>query len=155
MVNKSHYPLINWFALTYKTVEDSPGWGYYWGGFDMGCSYQLQRDGIEGMENEVFDRIRQDIIENDIVLYMKGSAAFPQCGFSAAVVQVLESLDVKFMDIDVLSDSSLRQGLKDFANWPSTPQLYVKGEFIGGCDIVREMYAAGELQKLLAEKGLL
>jgi monothiol glutaredoxin len=107
------------------------------------------------MQNEVLDRIRQDITENDVVLYMKGSAAFPQCGFSAAVVQVLESLDVKFTDIDVLSDPSLRQGIKDFANWPSTPQLYVKGEFVGGCDIVREMYAAGELQKLLAEKGLL
>lgn len=107
------------------------------------------------MENEVFDRIRQDLAENDVVLYMKGSATFPQDGFSAAIVQVLESLGVKFVDIDVLSDPALRQGIKDFANWPSTPQLYVKGEFVGGCDIVREMHAAGELQKLLAEKGLL
>jgi monothiol glutaredoxin len=107
------------------------------------------------MDSEVLERIRRDITENDVVLYLKGSASFPQCGFSAAVVQVLESLNVPFVDIDVLSDPSLRQGVKDFANWPSTPQLYVKGEFVGGCDIVREMYAAGELQKLLAEKGLL
>jgi monothiol glutaredoxin len=107
------------------------------------------------MQNEVFDRIRQEIADNDVVLYMKGSAVFPQCGFSAAVVQVLESLHVPFKDIDVLSDPQLSQGIKDFTNWPTTPQLYVKGEFVGGCDIVREMYAAGELQKLLAEKGLL
>ncbi len=106
------------------------------------------------MQNEVLDRIRQEITDNDIVLYMKGSAAFPQDGFSAAVVQVLESLGVPFMDIDVLSDPTLRQGIKDFANWPSTPQLYVKGEFVGGADVVREMFAAGELQQLLAEKGL-
>ena len=107
------------------------------------------------MQNETFERIRQDITDYDVVLYMKGSAAFPQCGFSAAVAQVLESLGVKFKDIDVLSDASLRQGLKDFANWPAVPQLYVKGQFIGGCDAVREMYAAGELQSLLAEKNLL
>jgi monothiol glutaredoxin len=107
------------------------------------------------MQNEVFDRIRQEIADNDVVLYMKGSAVFPQCGYSAAVVQVLESLDVPFKDIDVLSDPQLSQGIKDFTNWPTTPQLYVKGEFVGGCDIVREMYAAGELQQLLAEKGLL
>ncbi|MCE9506804.1 MAG: Grx4 family monothiol glutaredoxin [Alphaproteobacteria bacterium] len=107
------------------------------------------------MQNEVFDRIRQEISDNDVVLYMKGSAVFPQCGYSAAVVQVLESLRVPFKDIDVLSDPQLSQGIKDFTNWPTTPQLYVKGEFVGGCDIVREMYAAGELQQLLAEKGLL
>lgn len=107
------------------------------------------------MQNEVLDRIRQEITDNDIVLYMKGSAAFPQDGFSAAVVQVLESLGVPFTDVDVLSDPTLRQGIKDFANWPSTPQLYVKGEFVGGADTVREMYAAGELQQLLADKGLL
>jgi monothiol glutaredoxin len=105
--------------------------------------------------NAVFDRIRHDISGNDVVLYMKGSAVFPQCGFSAAVVQVLSSLNIHFKDIDVLSDPSLRQGVKDFANWPTIPQLYVKGEFIGGCDIVREMYASGELQDLLREKGLL
>ncbi|MEZ0224223.1 MAG: Grx4 family monothiol glutaredoxin [Alphaproteobacteria bacterium] len=105
--------------------------------------------------NVIFDRIRQEISGNDVVLYMKGSAVFPQCGYSAAVVQVLNNLHISFKDIDVLSDPSLRQGIKDFTNWPTIPQLYVKGEFIGGCDIVRDMYASGELQDLLREKGLL
>jgi monothiol glutaredoxin len=105
--------------------------------------------------NVIFDRIRQEIAGNDVVLYMKGSAVFPQCGYSAAVVQVLNNLGIVFKDIDVLSDPSLRQGIKDFTNWPTIPQLYVKGEFIGGCDIVRDMYASGELQDLLREKGLL
>jgi monothiol glutaredoxin len=105
--------------------------------------------------SDVFDRIRHDIAQNDIVLYMKGSAVFPQCGFSAAVVQVLDNLGMKYKDIDVLSDPALRQGIKDFTNWPTIPQLYVRGEFVGGCDIVREMYATGELQQLLREKGLL
>jgi monothiol glutaredoxin len=105
--------------------------------------------------SEVFDRIRQDLSENDIVLYMKGTAIFPQCGYSAAVVQILQNLAVAYKDIDVLSDPSLRQGIKDFANWPTIPQLYIKGEFVGGCDIVRDMFATGELQTLLREKGLL
>lgn len=105
--------------------------------------------------SEVFDRIRHEISQNDVVVYMKGSAVFPQCGFSAAVVQVLDNLHIKYRDIDVLSDPALRQGIKDFTNWPTIPQLYVKGEFIGGCDIVREMYATGELQDLLRQKGLL
>ncbi|MDP2205412.1 MAG: Grx4 family monothiol glutaredoxin [Alphaproteobacteria bacterium] len=107
-------------------------------------------------ENEaIFERIRQDISKHDIVLYMKGTAIFPQCGFSAAVVQVLDSLGLTFKDIDVLADPPLRQGIKDFTNWPTLPQLYIKGEFIGGCDIVREMYASGELQSLLQKEGLL
>jgi monothiol glutaredoxin len=107
-------------------------------------------------ENEaIFERIRQDISKHDIVLYMKGTAIFPQCGFSAAVVQVLDSLGLTFKDIDVLADPPLRQGIKDFTNWPTLPQLYIKGEFIGGCDIVREMYASGELQALLQKEGLL
>lgn len=105
--------------------------------------------------NGVFDRIRQDISQNGIVLYMKGSAVFPQCGFSAAVVQLLDNLGVAYKDIDVLSEPILRQGIKDFTNWPTIPQLYVAGEFVGGADIVREMYASGELQELLKEKGLL
>lgn len=104
---------------------------------------------------EVFDRIRQDLSENDIVLYMKGTAIFPQCGYSAAVVQILQNLQVPYKDIDILSDPSLRQGIKDFANWPTIPQLYIKGEFVGGCDIVRDMFATGELQTLLREKGLM
>ena len=107
------------------------------------------------MENAVFDRIRHEINENDVVLYMKGSAVFPQCGFSAAVVQMLDNLGVRYRDVDVLSDPSLRQGVKDFTNWPTIPQLYIRGEFIGGCDIVRELYASGELQQLLREKGLM
>lgn len=107
------------------------------------------------MHSEVFDRIRHEITENDVVLYMKGSAVFPQCGFSAAVVQVLENLHVPFKDIDVLSDPGLRQGIKDFTNWPTIPQLYIKGEFVGGCDIVREMYASGELQNVFRQYGLI
>lgn len=106
------------------------------------------------MENPVFERIRNDIGANDVVLYMKGTPVFPQCGFSAAVVQVLTHLGVPFKGIDVLMDPSLRQGIKDFSNWPTIPQLYVKGEFVGGCDIVKEMYQSGELQQFLAEKGI-
>lgn len=106
------------------------------------------------MENIVFDRIKQDITGNDVVVYMKGTAVFPQCGFSAAVVQILSQLGVAFKDINVLEDAALRQGIKDFTNWPTIPQVYVKGEFVGGCDIMREMYTNGELQDLLQEKGV-
>lgn len=105
--------------------------------------------------NPVFDRIKQDISDNSVVLYMKGTPMFPQCGFSAAVVQILSELGVKFKGIDILVDPSLREGVKQFTNWPTIPQLYVKGEFIGGCDIVREMAANGELEGLLKEKGIL
>jgi monothiol glutaredoxin len=106
------------------------------------------------METTVAERIKRDITENDVVLYMKGTPVFPQCGFSSAVVQVLNHMGVKFKGIDVLVDPSLRQGIKDFAQWPTIPQLYVKGEFIGGCDIVREMFESGELQSTLKEKGV-
>jgi monothiol glutaredoxin len=102
----------------------------------------------------VTDRIKNDITSNDVVLYMKGSPVFPQCGFSAAVVQVLTHLGVKFKGIDVLSDPSIRQGIKEFSNWPTIPQLYVKGEFVGGCDIIREMFQSGELQELLQKSGV-
>ena len=105
-------------------------------------------------DNPVFDRIRDDITSNDVVLYMKGTPVFPQCGFSAAVVQVLSHMGVKFKGIDVLADPGLRQGIKDFASWPTIPQLYVKGEFVGGSDIMMEMYEAGELHQLLADSGL-
>ena len=104
--------------------------------------------------NPVFERIRQEIGQNDVVLYMKGSPVFPQCGFSAAVVQVLSELGVKFKGIDVLTDPSLRQGIKEFSQWPTIPQLYVKGEFVGGRDIIREMYGSGELQQLMNSKGI-
>jgi monothiol glutaredoxin len=105
-------------------------------------------------ENPVFTRIREEVEENDVVVFMKGTPMFPQCGFSAAVVQVLSALDVKFKGIDVLTDPTLREGIKQFSNWPTIPQLYVGGEFIGGCDIVRELYDSGELQQLMDEKGV-
>lgn len=105
-------------------------------------------------ENPVYDRIRTDISDNPVVLYMKGSPVFPQCGFSAQVVQILSHIGVKFKGIDILADAELRQGIKEFSNWPTIPQLYVKGEFIGGCDIVREMFQSGELAALFAEKGV-
>ncbi len=106
-------------------------------------------------DNPLFEVIRAHLEDNDIVLYMKGSAAMPQDGFSAAIVQILNNLGVPYRDIDVFYDDLLRQAVKDFANWPSTPQLYIQGEFIGGCDIVRDLYAKGALQKLLREKGLI
>jgi len=106
------------------------------------------------MDSIVQERIRQEITETPVVLYMKGSPVFPQCGFSAAVVQILGHLGVKFKGIDVLADSQIRQGIKEFSSWPTIPQLYVRGEFIGGCDIIREMYETGELQQVLEEKGV-
>jgi len=109
---------------------------------------------IKDMTSPVFEQIQSDIDENDVVLYMKGTPVFPQCGFSAAVVQILSLLQVPFKGIDVLPDADLRQGIKDFSNWPTIPQLYIKGEFVGGCDIVREMYEAGELQDMLKEKEI-
>ena len=106
------------------------------------------------MDNTASERIRHDITDNPVVLFMKGSPVFPQCGFSAAVVQVLSHLGVKFKGIDVLADPEIRQGIKEFSNWPTIPQLYVKGEFVGGCDIIREMFETGELQQLFEEKGV-
>jgi monothiol glutaredoxin len=100
------------------------------------------------------DRIAADIGSNDVVLFMKGTPVFPQCGFSAAVVQILSNLGVRFKAVDVLKDPDVRQGIKEFSNWPTIPQLYVKGEFVGGCDILREMYEAEELGPYLAERGV-
>ena len=105
--------------------------------------------------NPVFERIKQDVADNPIVLYMKGTPVFPQCGCSAAVVQMLTNLGVRLKGIDVLTDPSLRQGIKEFSQWPTIPQLYVKGEFVGGCDIVREMYETGELEQFLVEQGVI
>ena len=102
----------------------------------------------------VAERIKADVSSNDVVLYMKGTPVFPQCGFSAQAVQILNLLGVKFKGVDVLADPSLRQGIKDFSNWPTIPQLYIKGEFIGGCDIMREMFQSGELEKSLGDKGV-
>lgn len=106
------------------------------------------------MTNPVFERIKQQIEGDDVVLYMKGTPVFPMCGFSAATVQVLSQTGVKFQSYNILEDMELRNGLKEFGNWPTFPQLYVKGELIGGCDIVREMYETGELQDLFREKGI-
>lgn len=106
------------------------------------------------MTDALFAQIKKDITENDVVLYMKGSAKLPHCGFSATVVQILDRLSVTFKDIDILLDPALRQAIKDFTNWPTIPQLYVKGEFVGGCDIIKEMYFNGELQELLKSKNI-
>ena len=106
------------------------------------------------MTNAVLEQIKTDIKNNDVVLYMKGTADMPMCGFSGTVVMILKKLGVAFKDINVLEDERVREGVKQFTNWPTIPQLYIKGEFIGGCDIVKEMFASGELQRLLADKGV-
>jgi len=106
------------------------------------------------MSNSVHDRIANEVATSDVLLFMKGTPVFPQCGFSAAVVQILSNLGVKFKAIDVLKDPEIRQGIKEFSNWPTIPQLYVKGEFVGGCDILKEMYEAEELGPFLAERGI-
>jgi monothiol glutaredoxin len=105
-------------------------------------------------ENPVFEQIEHEIRANEVVLFMKGTPVFPQCGFSAAVVQILNHLDVTFKGVDILVDPALRQGIKEFSQWPTIPQLYVKGEFIGGCDIVREMFSTGELVEMFQSKGV-
>ena len=100
------------------------------------------------------DTIKSAIDGNDVVLFMKGTQSFPQCGFSATVAKILQHVGVEFADVNVLADAEIRQGIKDFSEWPTIPQLYVKGEFVGGCDIVREMFETGELKTFLAEKGV-
>jgi monothiol glutaredoxin len=106
------------------------------------------------MTNPVFQRIQSEIEATPVVLFMKGTPVFPQCGFSARVVQILSHLGVPFKGVNVLEDMELREGIKQFANWPTIPQLYVKGEFVGGCDIVTEMFQNGELGQMLEEKGI-
>lgn len=103
----------------------------------------------------ILDEIQQTINNNAVVLYMKGSKDMPQCGFSAAVTHILTQLQVNFVDVNVLANAEIRQGIKDFSDWPTVPQLYVKGEFVGGCDIVKEMFQSGELQEFLKEKGVI
>ncbi len=100
------------------------------------------------------ERIQSEISENPVMLYMKGTAMFPQCGFSARVVQILTHMGVPFKTANVLEDGELREGIKSFSNWPTIPQLYVKGEFVGGCDIITEMFQSGELSTLLTEQGI-
>jgi monothiol glutaredoxin len=102
----------------------------------------------------VFERIKTEITEHPVMLYMKGNAMFPQCGFSARVVQILSHLGVPFHTANVLEEPDLREGIKQFSNWPTVPQLYVQGEFVGGCDIITEMFQSGELAGLLKEKGI-
>jgi monothiol glutaredoxin len=102
----------------------------------------------------IAERIQSDITKNPVMLYMKGNAMFPQCGFSARVVQILTHVGVPFETANVLEDPELRDGIKAFSNWPTIPQLYVKGEFVGGCDIVTEMFQSGELTTLMAEAGV-
>ena len=106
------------------------------------------------MTNPAHDKIDAEVKANDVVLFMKGTAQFPMCGFSGQVVQILDYLGVPFKGVNVLDSDEIRQGIKDYSNWPTIPQLYVKGEFVGGCDIVREMFQAGELQQLFSEKGV-
>ena len=106
------------------------------------------------MNENTKSEIESEISNSDIVLFMKGTPVFPQCGFSAATVGILNHLGVKFNSINVLEDEDIRQGIKEFSDWPTIPQLYVKGEFVGGCDIVREMYESGELTDLMSSKGV-
>ena len=106
------------------------------------------------MTNPTFERIQSDITGNPVMLYMKGTAMFPQCGFSARVVQILGHLGVPFQTANVLEDMELREGIKQFSQWPTIPQLYVKGEFVGGCDIITEMFQSGELETLFSDKGI-
>ena len=105
-------------------------------------------------EPNLNEKIQSEISSDDVVLFMKGSPMFPQCGFSAATVQALTMLGVKFSSVDVLQDMEIREGIKQFSNWPTIPQLYVKGEFVGGCDIVREMHESGELLELFKGAGV-
>ncbi|HYP63963.1 MAG TPA: Grx4 family monothiol glutaredoxin [Acidocella sp.] len=106
------------------------------------------------MDNPVFVEIQKHIDGSDVMLFMKGTPLFPQCGFSARVVQILKHAGVPFSSVNVLEDPEIREGIKEFSSWPTIPQLYIKGEFIGGCDIVTEMYQTGELTALLREKGV-
>ncbi len=105
-------------------------------------------------QQAVHDWIRKAVASNDVVLFMKGTKNFPQCGFSSQVAQILGHLGVAYQDVNVLDSAEIRDGINSFTHWPTIPQLYVKGEFVGGCDIIREMFQAGELQQLLDEKGI-
>ena len=106
------------------------------------------------MTNPAYEKIEQVIKSNDVVLFMKGSPLFPQCGFSSRAIAIVDHLNLKYETVDVLQDMEIRQGIKEYSDWPTIPQLYVKGEFLGGSDIMMEMYEAGELEALVAEKGL-
>ena len=106
------------------------------------------------IDENIRERIQTEVDSNDVLLFMKGTPVFPQCGFSAAVVQVLSHLQVKFNSVNVLEDMDIREGIKHYSDWPTIPQLYVKGEFVGGCDIIREMYESGELTEMFQTHGI-
>ncbi|WOR14732.1 Grx4 family monothiol glutaredoxin [Hyphomonas sp. FCG-A18] len=106
------------------------------------------------MSDDVQNSIGEAVKANDVLLFMKGTPTFPQCGFSSVVVQVLDYLGVEYQAVNVLDDQQVREGIKAFSNWPTIPQLYVKGEFVGGCDIVKEMFESGELKDFMADKGI-
>jgi monothiol glutaredoxin len=106
------------------------------------------------LDDTTRERIQTKVDGSDVLLFMKGTPVFPQCGFSAAVVQVLSHLQLKFSSVNVLEDSEIRDGIKEYSDWPTIPQLYVKGEFVGGCDIIREMFENGELNQYMEQKGL-
>ena len=106
------------------------------------------------MSDTAQQNIAKEINNSDVVLFMKGTPQAPQCGFSSQVAQLLAYLGVDFHSVDVLADDAIRQGIKQYSDWPTIPQLYIKGEFLGGCDIIREMFQSGELQKILADKGI-
>jgi monothiol glutaredoxin len=127
---------------TYMTVSGFNG--------DAGCQGLPQKDANMSIEQFIDNEVKS----NDVVLFMKGTPQFPQCGFSGQVVQILDHVGVGYKGLNVLESADLRDGIKTYSNWPTIPQLYVKGEFVGGCDIIREMFQAGELQQLLADKGV-
>jgi len=106
------------------------------------------------MNTAIIDKIDELIKNHEVILFMKGTKDFPQCGFSSHVVKILKYLDINFHDIDVLDDMDIRNGIKEYSNWPTIPQLYIKGEFIGGCDIVKEIFSSGDLVKILKEKNI-
>ncbi|KAH2777266.1 hypothetical protein KXW38_009407 [Aspergillus fumigatus] len=135
------------FGITYRAVTalDRPDWS----------SQGSTGEGLpEGSDMSIEQFIDSEVKANDVVLFMKGTPQFPQCGFSGQVVQILDHIGVGYKGLNVLESAELRNGIKSYSNWPTIPQLYVKGEFIGGCDIVREMFQAGELQQLFADKGI-
>ena len=107
------------------------------------------------MENNALNKIKEEINQNEVCLFMKGTPEAPQCGFSLAVSNVLKHLEIKFKGVNVLDDPEVRQSIKQFSEWPTIPQLYIKGEFVGGCDIIKEMFESGELQKFLKDKKIL
>jgi monothiol glutaredoxin len=137
-----------------KAAAFAPCFGSPRGLFDCHVS-SLTPTGVKGQPmSGINEYIDSEVKTNDVVLFMKGTPTFPQCGFSSQVVQILDYLKVDYKGVNVLENADIRQGIKDYSNWPTIPQLYVKGEFVGGCDIIREMFQSGELQSLLTEKGV-